>query len=31
MQEFAQPMTRAEAATISRNALGIVTRGGGTP
>lgn len=31
MLEFAQTMTRAEAATISRNVLEIITRGGGTP
>ena len=31
MQEFAQTMTRAEAATFGRNCLGMVTRGGGTP
>ena len=31
MLEFAQTMTRVEAATIGRNIVGIVTRGGGTP
>lgn len=31
MLEFAQTMTRAEAATIGRNAEGNIARGGGTP